>query len=592
MADQTLLEIKDRLNIADVIGGYIKIKKAGGNFKALCPFHNEKTPSLQISPGKQIWHCFGCGAGGDVFGFVMQYENLDFKDALKILAGKAGVKLPEYRPRDQKAEDEKDLLYRINDFAARYFHQILLKGGQGREAMEYLQNRGLDLATIKQWQIGYAPEGFHNLEQALAAKGVRREDMVKAGVCAKNERGQIYDRFRGRVTFPIFDSAGKTVGFSARILRDDGQSAKYINSPETVIYNKSKVLFGLNFAKTGIRKRDEAIVVEGQMDCISLHQAGFTNVVASSGTALTAQQLDSLSRLTKNLKFCFDTDAAGLAAARRAVELYLGRDFIVRIIKIVGAKDPDELVKKDKGLWEKLSAEAPLFMDFYLEQAFTGFDGKSVEQKKQIAKEMLPLVGFLTDPLEQDHYLNVMAAKLNTTEKVLRDALKKTVKPKSPIPTETSRPVYLALAADNLEKEVFGGMLVYGDFLEKVLAKGKVEDFSSPEIVRLLRPLFAAGKVKASEDHLQPVKRETIAKEGVFMVESMLEDLGGNLDALKKQLEKSFAMLHMAGLKKQQQQLAWEIKKAEGLQDKARLASLNQEFMEISQERLQMEREV
>jgi DNA primase len=287
MNNPILQEVKDRLNIADIIAGYIPIKKAGVNFKALCPFHHEKTPSLQISPQKQIWHCFGCGEGGDAFGFVMKYENIDFKEALKLLADKAGVKLPEYRPADPKEQSERELLLRINDFAARFYHEILIKNQLGAAALEYLKNRGLTEGTINQWQIGFAPEDFHVLERALAQKKVSAQDLVLAGVSAKNERGQIYDRFRGRITFPIFDYFGNAVGFSARILIDDGKSAKYVNSPETSVYSKSKILFGLNFAKETIRKQDEAVVVEGQMDCISLHQGGFKNVVASSGTALT-----------------------------------------------------------------------------------------------------------------------------------------------------------------------------------------------------------------------------------------------------------------------------------------------------------------
>lgn len=328
MNDPILQDIKDRLNIADIIAGYIQLKKAGVNFKAPCPFHNEKTPSLIVSPQKQIWHCFGCGEGGDVFSFVKKIENLEFKDTLKLLAEKAGVKLPSFRPENKQLQDEKELLLRINNFASRFYHQALVKESLGKVALEYLQKRGLSYETIKKWQIGFAPDEFHILEKALLAKKVSPEHMVKAGVCAKNERGQIYDRFRGRITFPIFNYLGEVVGFSARILVDDAKSAKYINSPETSIYSKSQILFGLNFGKEMARKKDEVVVVEGQMDCIAAHQAGFFNTVASSGTALTLGQLNLIGRLTKNLKFCFDSDQAGQNASRKAGELALANNVV------------------------------------------------------------------------------------------------------------------------------------------------------------------------------------------------------------------------------------------------------------------------
>ncbi|MEK7161826.1 MAG: DNA primase, partial [Patescibacteria group bacterium] len=368
MPDTILQEIKDRLDIVDVISGYIPVRKAGMNFKAPCPFHNEKTPSLIISPQKQIWHCFGCGEGGDVFGFVIKYENLDFKDALKLLAGKAGVTLPQYQPQDKGAVDEKELLLRINNFAARYYHEVLTTSSAGRPALGYLKARGLTDGTIKQWQIGYAPEEFHFLEQALVKKKVALNDLVKAGVSAKNERGQIYDRFRGRVTFPICNYFGDVVGFTARILHEDGKSAKYINSPETAIYNKSKTLFGLNFAKEVIRKKDEMVIVEGQMDCISLHQAGFNNVIASSGTAYNESAVDftSARRLSKNVKLCFDSDLAGQMALKKTGEMLLRQGFRVKVVTLIAAKDPDELVRKSPWLWDKAVSAAVWFLDYYI----------------------------------------------------------------------------------------------------------------------------------------------------------------------------------------------------------------------------------
>ncbi len=586
MQDSVLQDIKDRLNIADIIGGYIPVKKAGVNYKAPCPFHHEKTPSLIISPQKQIWHCFGCGEGGDVFGFVRKYENLDFKDALKILADKAGVKLPTFRPENKQQVDEKELLLRINDFAARFYNKILLEDKRGKPALAYLEQRGLSQKTIDNWQIGFAPDDFHSLEKALATKKVSAADLVKAGVSAKNERGQMYDRFRGRITFPIYDYFGETVGFSARILNDDGKSAKYVNSPETSIYNKSKILFGLNFAKDSIRKKDEAVIVEGQMDCIACHQAGFANTVASSGTALTETQLVQLSRLTKNLKFCFDSDQAGLAAARRAGEMALRSGFRLKLIVLKNVKDPDELIKKSPGLWEKAVSEAVWFLDNYIDLAQTQFAAGSVEQKHYLSKEVIPFLGFTLDPLEQDHYINKLARQFSISEKVIREQVRSA---NSTQQTVHSRQYTVDSTQENksavpgllLQKEVLGGLLFFPDFLESVLGKLNVEDFEDKEV---------GGLVVALMEKKDSSPESALAKEALFMVESQLEELEGDQTRLKRLLEKSFALLKVLALKRRQQQLQAEIKSAETEGKKERLEELNKNFAQVLEERMAFEK--
>lgn len=584
MADQVLQEIKDRLNIADVIAGYIPIKKAGTNFKALCPFHHEKSPSLQISPAKQIWHCFGCGEGGDVFGFVLKYENLEFRDALKILADKAGVKLPQHRPENKQQVDEKDLLLRINNFAARYYQEVLMSA-LGKEALDYLRARGLTEGTIKQWQIGFAPayrtgrpDDFHALEQALAKKSVNIEDSIKAGVLAKNERGQVYDRFRGRITFPIYNYFGEIVGFSARILNNGGESAKYVNSPETSIYNKSKILFGLNFAKDAIRKADEVVVVEGQMDCIAPHQAGFTNTVATSGTALTEDQLRQLGRLTKNLKFCFDSDTAGQAAARRGGELALKNGFRLKLIVLKSVKDPDELIKKSPGLWAKAIAEAVWFLDYYIDFAEGQFPAGSVEQKHYLSKDLVPFLQFIIDPLEQDHYVRKLASKFNISEKVIREQINK--QPGLPKPAEAqAKPGPPGLL---LQKQVLGGLLRVRDFAAKIKKQLLPEDFDNEEIKALITAWLAS-------EFDPEVKQSTLAKETIFMVESQLDDLEGNYDFLIKELLKSFALLKLNGIKKRQAELQNQIKAAELAKNKQQIEQLSQQFAQNSAERMSFE---
>jgi DNA primase len=596
MNDPILQEIKDRLNVADVIAGYIPIKKAGTNFKAICPFHSERTPSFQISPQKQIWHCFGCGEGGDVFGFVMKYEKLDFRDALKILADKAGVQLPSYRPENRQVQDEKELLLRINDFAARYYHQILLNDKRGATALEYLKNRGLTEGTIKQWQIGFAPDDFHALERALLAKKVNLDDAVKAGVIAKNDRG-MYDRFRGRVTFPIYDYFGNTVGFSARILNDDGKSAKYVNSPETVVYNKSKILFGLNFAKDAIRKADEAVVVEGQMDCISAHQAGFKNVVASSGTALTEAGLMQLSRLTKNLKFCFDADIAGQTASRRAGEIALKQGFRLKVIALDKVKDPDELIKKSPGLWEKAVAEAVWFLDWQMDFAEKQFSADPVEQKHYLSQSVVSLLGAISDPLEQDHYVHKLSTRFLISEKTILDQIKKQPFGKSAeLGRENTGPSNGILL---LEKEVLGGLLSYPDFAKEVSGRLEAADFENDDVRECVVKIMGKSErqnISATQNpHPGPLPEGeggltgVVAKEAQFMVESQLDELGGNIPALMRELQKAFALLKIAGIKKRQQSLQREIKTAETAKNKEKTDELSKEFARITAERIKFE---
>jgi DNA primase len=579
MSDSTLQDIKDRLNIVDVIGGYIQLKKAGVNFKAPCPFHNEKTPSLIISPQKQIWHCFGCGEGGDVFGFVMKYENLDFKDTLKLLADKAGVQLPQYKPETPGQQDEKEFLLRINNFAARYYHEVLISGAAGKPALEYLKNRGLTDGTIKQWQIGFAPDDFHSLERALAKKSVGLNDLVKAGVSAKNDRGQIYDRFRGRITFPIFNYFGEVVGFSARILNDDGKSAKYVNSPETVIYNKSKTLFGLNFAKEAMRKKDEAVIVEGQMDCIAAHQAGFTNTVAVSGTALTESGLVQLGRLTKNLKFCFDADAAGQNASRRAGEMALKQGFRLKLIVLKNVKDPDELLKKSPGLWEKVVLQAVWFLDFYIEQAGEKFSAGSVEQKLYLSQSVLPFLGYITDPLEQDHYVRKIASGFSISEKTIRDEIKKQLagqKQGTPAKVEQRGPV------SGIEKEILGALMLESEFFRQFGGQIELADFENAAIGALALKQIHAGESALPE-------QDVLAKEALFMVESQLDELSGDREKFNRQLQKTFYLFKLAAVKRQLQRLQGEIKTAELAGNKPAVENLSHQVAELLNLRVGLE---
>lgn len=582
MPDSTLQDIKERLNVVDVISSYIPVKKSGSNFKAACPFHNEKTASLMISPQKQIWHCFGCGEGGDVFGFVMRYENLEFREVLPILAQQAGVVLPERGPARGQEKKITEELTRINNFAAKYY-QKLLGTEAGKEARGYLEKRGLTQPTIDQWGIGYSPDSFDSLLKALQAKKVDSKIALQAGVLAQSEKGKVFDRFRDRVMFPIHNYYGDIVGFSARLLKGE-EGAKYINSPETPIYNKSKILFGLHFAREAIRKAEEVVIVEGQMDVISVHQGGFANTVATSGTALTEDHLRLLGRLTKNLKFCFDADSAGLQALRRAGELALPLGFRIKVIKLEGAKDPDELVKKSPRLWKKAVADGVWFIDYYLDVAESKFVFGSLEQKQYISEEVAPLLQFATDPLEQDHYMRTISERFGVSESAVRALIKpgQHSSSKETQPTPTAAPVTQETVQ---EKEILGGMLIYPEYRQFVQEEG----FPSEYISESLRGVMNSALLGESIDDpgLQP-----LVNEATFMIESSLDNLANNELALLRELKKSFYLFKLAGIKRTLQDTTTAIKKAESLNDAESVKHYNQLFAQISNQRYTLEQKL
>lgn len=607
MADNTLEEIKNRLDIVELISGYIAVKKSGANFKATCPFHNEKSASLMISPQKQIWHCFGCGEGGDIFGFVMRYENLDFREALSQLANRAGVVLPERRSNPVEAQENKKItedLIRINNFTAKFYQKQLdfetSQNAVSKEAREYLIKRGLNKQTIENWQIGFAPESFDALIKALQAKNVTSQNALLAGVVAKNDRGNIFDRFRNRIVFPIHNYFGDVAGFTARVLpsaenidkNTSGSSAgnfvaaKYINSPETPVYNKSKILFGLFQAKQAIRKADETVVVEGQMDCIAAHQAGFGNTVATSGTALTEDHLRLIGRLTKNLKFSFDSDSAGLAALRRAGELAMTMGFRVKVISFSGAKDPDELIQTSPGLWKKAVQDAVWFIDHYIDWAEKNFTFGSLEQKQYISQEVIPILRFITNPLEQGHYIRLMSERFAVTENELRADLKPSPQAN---PNERREDVSKAVMITPeviQEKEILGGLFAYPEFRAFVAEEGLPSEYISDYI----RPIMNAALINEPlVGEAATPAMDALANEAQFMVESSLENLNGNELALMRELKKSFYLFKMAGIKKQLQDATTAIKKAEAAHDDSAVKQYSQLFAELSSERYTLE---
>ncbi len=426
MPDQAQ-QIKERLNVVDVINGYVRLNKAGVNYKALCPFHNEKTASFMVSPSRQSWHCFGCGEGGDIFTFIEKIENIEFLDALKLLAEKAGIELEHSDP---KARSEKDRIYEICEKAAQFFTASL-----SNPVIDYLHKRGLKDETISEWRIGYAPDSWDSFLTFLKLKGYRETEMEKAGLIiqAPSSKFQVpryHDRFRNRLMFPIFDTSGRVVAFSGRIMSDiisskteSADTGKYINSPETILFNKSRILYGFDRAKTGIRKNNAAILVEGQMDVILPWQDGVKNVVATSGTALTEEQLTIIKRLTNNLIMAFDMDDAGFRATKRGVDLAQMSGFSISVLRFESGKDAADFVLDNPGELAGIIEKAEPIMSYYFKEIFRQFSADKLEGKKIIALNLLSEIKRIPSAIERSNWIRELGLRLGTSEADLKEEM-------------------------------------------------------------------------------------------------------------------------------------------------------------------------
>lgn len=418
--------IKQKINIVDLISEYLPLKKAGVNFKALCPFHQEKTASFMVSPERGIFHCFSCNVGGDIFKFLMLKEGMEFVEALEFLAKKAGIALKRQK---SKIKDQRQRLYEANQKAAQFFHYILTEHKAGEKALEYLKKRGVTDATIKEFQLGYAPNSWESLTKFLRSRGFAAEELTEAGLIIPSQRGG-YDRFRGRVMFPLVNIKGEVAGFAGRIL-DEGEP-KYLNTPVTLVFDKSSFLFGFNLSKGEIRSKKQAIFVEGLMDVVMSYQSGVKNVVATQGTALTQSHVEMIKKYTENILLCFDKDLAGDEASRRGIELADQGGLNIKVVKIGEGKDPADMALKDPAVWKKAVEEAEPIYDYYLRSVSLRFNPKDAEGKKRIASELLPIWAKIADTFTREHYLQKLAALLGTSEDVLRREVEKAGRPAIP----------------------------------------------------------------------------------------------------------------------------------------------------------------
>ncbi len=487
MSDQ-VQQIKDKLNILDVVEQYVKLTKAGKNYKGLSPFSKEKTPSFFVSPDKGMYYDFSSGQGGDIFSFVEKMEGVDFKEALKILAEKAGVEL-KYENKENKNETNK--IYSALDEAGVFFETKLK---ENPNAIKYLEERGVEKSTMRFFRIGFAPDDWHSTEKYLRAKGYTEKELALAGLIKKNDSGKIYDRFRSRIMFPIMNSSGKIVAFSGRIFGEaakNDKNAKYINSPETKLFNKSQILYGYDKAKQFIRKYDFAILVEGQMDIVMSHQMGYGNTVAVSGTGLTENHLTLIDRLSKKLVMAFDADPAGIKSSGRSAVLALKKGMDVKVAILPKGKDPADCIKENIDIWKKAIKNSKHIVDFYLDIAMQEKKENEWDERKfvlHVRDNVLPYVSKITSATDKAQFVRKISDLLNIKEDAVWHDLSKM--------EETARhnePNFHPVAKGKLEKkkelgrkesieEALAGFLFWQDSLKKNSIDEKVLQEKSKEL--------------------------------------------------------------------------------------------------------------
>jgi len=602
MADQ-LDEIRNKIDIVELISEYFPLKKTGRNFKALCPFHSETAPSFVVSPERQIFKCFGCGAGGDIFGFLMQMEGMEFNEALRILAKRAGVKLKTYRP--SEGERKKQLLYEINHLASEFYHYLLLNHPSGKKALDYILGRGITRESIDLFKLGFAPDLWESLQKFLVGKkGYRATDLEKAGLVIKSTRGQgFYDRFRRRLMFPLKDHRGNVVGFAGRVLESKVEEAKYINTPETLVYHKSELLYGLSETRAVIKRVDEAILVEGELDMISSYQAGVKNTLAIKGSALTESQIKLLSRFTKNIIFALDQDAAGEAATKTAVETAETAGLNIKVIQIKGGKDPDEVAQKNPKLWRKLVEKPVPVYDYFLNSALNRFDAQTAEGKQKIGQELMPILAKINDEIVKAHYLRQLAEKLAVTEEVVLAQMKKMADSDDRFLTK-SRPV-VEPVLDSKKKsqaEILEEHLLALAFQAKkweLLRKREVLSLvKTARFVRILEILaqylkrFKTQESDRLAKKLPAELKETFNQLYFFDLSEVIEDE----EKFNQEWAKAIKRLKKLGLKERLTKIAEEVKILEAKKnpkanEKKRLKKLDSELKKISQQVAKLEKE-
>jgi DNA primase len=614
-------QIKQKLDIVEFIGEYIRLTKAGRNYKARCPFHSEKTPSFMVSPERQIWHCFGCGQGGDIFGFVMKMEGIEFGDALRLLARKAGVVLQKQNPQIQS---QKKRLYELCELATKFFEAQLDRSATGKKVQLYLKERGLESKIIKDWRLGWAPDEWRALYDFLKGRGYKEQEILQAGLIAETSEQETsaqvkyYDRFRSRIIFPIFDIQGQVVAFGGRIFeiptnyeskritnKEKSEPAKYVNSPQTPLYDKSGVLYGLHKSKIEIREKDQCIIVEGYMDLLMSWQGEVRNVVASSGTALTEGQLGIIGRYTKNLAMAFDADAAGVTATRRSIDLALRQDFNVKVISIKD-KDPAEVVKKNPKAWQAAAAGAQSVMEFYFDSTFAKFSGSAPtpDQRKKICGDLLPIIKNISSRVEQSEWIKELARHLRVEEKDLIFDLsryagspagrQKDWSEESAIGREVAPDKAVAKSRlEELEERFLGLCLNYPQQFQNLTPAWECDfqDEKLGQIFNHLKKLIEEKKEKDPVNHLHHLLSVELNIQVDYL--SLKIQRQPVMDELQiiSEIEACLKELKIVKIRHRLTALSFEIKEAQVENNKSKISNFLEKFSQLSSELIELTRE-
>jgi len=479
-----ITEVKQRLDIVELVSDYVTLQKAGRNFKALCPFHTEKHPSFFIFPEQQSWHCFGaCGTGGDIFSFVMKKEGIDFGQALRLLAQRGGIALSTVEASSKVEDEKKERLFQINEAATEYYHHLLASTGAGEAARGYLARRKVTPETIKEFRLGFSPDAWETIKNYLLGKGYTEKELVEAGLIIEKEEGGSYDRFRNRLLFPICDITGRVTGFGARVL--DDSLPKYINSPQTSIFDKSSILYGIDKAKSAIRKKTLVIIMEGYMDVLTAHQHGWQNVVGSMGTSLTEKQVQGIRRLTNNITLALDADLAGEEATMRGRAILAYSNAEANVILLPPGKDPDEVIRDDTALWQKVVEQAMPIIDFAFQSVINKIDIDKARDKSLAVEKLQPLIYEIEkkDFMQYSHYVEKLASALKMraldVEAALQKLKKASKRPHLDKPAEKSR-LARQLVSSPIEERCLALLLQYPE-LRPLAQELSPEHFESTE---------------------------------------------------------------------------------------------------------------
>ncbi len=582
MPSSPIDDIKERLDVVEVIKSYIKVEKCGANYRARCPFHSENKPSFFISPSRQIWHCFGCGKGGDIFGFVKEIEGIDFGDALRILAKKAGVELKRIKPEERS---KKQRLYEICDLTCKFFEKQLEASQTGEKVKKYLTERGINKESIAKWRIGYAPDKPRSLTNFLKTKGYSFSEIEKVGLAVRSKRGDYFDRFQSRIVFPIFDLHSQVIAFGGRIFgpKAEEEIAKYLNSPGTVLYDKSRTLYGLDKAKVEIRKNDFVVLVEGYTDCIMAHQAGHKNTVATSGTALTASQLKIIKRYSQNLVTAFDMDLAGNTATKRGIDLAQHFDFNIKVIAMPEEKDPADVISQDPKSWQKLVENSKSILDFYFDTTLSKFDKDNPEDKKEISKILLPVIKRIPNRILQAHWIQKLAQELGVRMEDIEKEMKKVEVEEKEEGKDKSQEEKPKTREEKMEERLISLLFRKPEFCKEL----KEEDLSfvgkrAASIISKIKENFKEDSSFDFESFQNSLSQEENEFINPLILRSEIESEFLDTDS-EEEIEICLNEIRSFGIKNNLRKISDEIRKAENAKDFEKTKELIKKFNNLAQ---------